>query len=1433
MRLAAGSKLGRYTLQHLLGRGGLAAVYQAVNDQDQTLHAIKLLRISGAELSQRLLREGQLQARLQHPNIVPVTDTIEAYGSPGLVMALVRGPSLRGLLAQHSLSLPQLDALAGGVLAGMAFAHAHGVIHRDLKPANILIDLSARAPIPRIADFGLARLLEDEDALTRTGLALGTPGYMAPEQIRSARRADARSDVFSLGAILYTMAAGHPPFLGGELDVLLAATEGGRYPPLDAERLGPRAAIIAAALSADPSGRYRDAGAMAEAWAAIPSQPPRWPVLDHLLPAGSAPLPETLPLTVGSAPPSDAWEEERVLVVLGGGPVELGAVRAAIARRGGQEVGVGAGVAAMLHSASQARALARDCLDGLPGVGVVAHQGRISLRQVPSAEIARGARALEISGAAVSLLTALARLAVPGQLLQTAAVTSRDGLGLLGHWRLEGLEEPVALYGHIAGPLPADTERDWRVLSEAGAWRPVAAVPHNLPRIPGQFIGRAADLAALRAADSPVLLLGTGGVGKTRLAQRWARQELGRFPGGAFFCDLSAASTRDEVLQSIAQVLRPTGEEDGLSERILQSIIGRRRCLLILDNVEQVAEAVAGLLAAWAGRAEQATFLLTSRVRLPGATVVPVMPLPAGEAAGLFIARARQLRPQLQIGPAEDADIASICEILGGLPLAVELAAARVGVLSIARIRQRLSDRFRLLQSRHSLTPRQSTLRTTIDWSWQLLEPWEKAALAQCSAFSGAFRIEDAEGVLDLSAWPEAPWAMDVVQGLLDRCLLRPGPHTSDEPSVQMYASVEEYAAEKLRSPGAFAGSGPAAEAATWRRHGAHFAALGSPAALALLNGADGLSQRQHLSEALGNLLAAARRASRRQDAAIALPCSLAASEALIRSGAGAQAAALTGGVADLPGLSRDERAALLRRTSEAWLSLRRLDDAEPSLEEAITLAPAGSRSEGLTRLLRAKLAVHQSRMAAARADYEAVRQLNVTLQDPVLENEVHAGLGWLAYREGEPELAIRHYEVALRLSRARGDEVAAADALTGLGRLDQLQGRTEQAAERFSQALQVREALQDVFEEGMLSSQLAFLWRVRGDLTRATAHIQHALQLARSHGDRAREGIFGTTYGAILGDAGRNEEALVVLEEALSIHRGVGNIRDQARTLSLIGARHTNMDQLAAALESYRQARPLLQQLNDRWGEGQNLGAMARAYRRIGDLTSAEQHYLETLAITRELKYRRHEGLTLNNLGNLLLDLGRLDEARRHFEDARIIQKNEGVRRLEALPISGLAMAAEVVGDLDTAEARYAEARQIAEEVGNRLYIGWLRSCLGWIAHRQGRLLAAREHYEAAAVLLEASHAPGYAAVLESRRALLLARRGQLAEARAAAAAARERIAGLRVPAERLEVICNQIAILQEEGLPSADLRAEAEALYTRIGLSPRSLLGQRLAAL
>ena len=215
----------------------------------------------------------------------------------------------------------------------------------------------------------------------------------------------------------------------------------------------------------------------------------------------------------------------------------------------------------------------------------------------------------------------------------------------------------------------------------------------------------------------------------------------------------------------------------------------------------------------WLDRAPDAAFIVTSRERLhlTGEEIFPIEPLPLEmDAIDLFATRAHAQRPDFVLNEGNRAAVAEVVRLLDGLPLAIELAAARVRVLSPAQLVERMRDRFSVLAGARGAAARQATLRAAIDWSWDLLAPWEQAAFAQCAIFEGGFTLEAAEAVLDLSRWPQAPSTMDVVQALADKSLLRTwipaeeSRYAIEEPYFGMYISIHEYAAEKLdgeRSP--------------------------------------------------------------------------------------------------------------------------------------------------------------------------------------------------------------------------------------------------------------------------------------------------------------------------------------------------------------------------------------------------------------------------------------------------------------------------------------------------------------------------------------------------------------------------------------------------------------------------------------------------------
>lgn len=220
----------KYALEAELGAGGHATVWLARHQVLGSLHAVKCVHGGGADRARRLVQEGRIQARLDHPNIVPVVDVVQVQGGPALVMPFVAGPSLAVHLAAGPLPLDEALRIGLGILEGLAFAHANGVVHRDLKPSNILLSPSPSGLVPRITDFGIAQDTSREGPpLTATGIALGTLAYMSPEQARSARDVDARADVFSFGCVLYELITGRRAFPGSDPIAVATAAATGHF----------------------------------------------------------------------------------------------------------------------------------------------------------------------------------------------------------------------------------------------------------------------------------------------------------------------------------------------------------------------------------------------------------------------------------------------------------------------------------------------------------------------------------------------------------------------------------------------------------------------------------------------------------------------------------------------------------------------------------------------------------------------------------------------------------------------------------------------------------------------------------------------------------------------------------------------------------------------------------------------------------------------------------------------------------------------------------------------------------------------------------------------------------------------------------------------------------------------------------------------------
>ncbi|MFO0557914.1 MAG: serine/threonine-protein kinase [Polyangiales bacterium] len=264
----------KYRLQKRLGAGGMGEVYRAVNESIGRPVAIKILRpelLRNEDVVQRFLREAKAATLVRHANVVDVLDVLDHDGIPFMVQELLSGEDLADYVESRGGKLP-LDALLSvmiPVIEAVGAAHSKGVVHRDLKPANVFLHSADGEIVPKVLDFGISKITTgDATRVTTTGTALGTPAYMSPEQIEGLAHVDARSDVWSLGVMLFELAAGTRPFLAetpGALFVKIATTPARSLSDACPECPEPLVAIVARCLRAQKSDRYEDARALASA----------------------------------------------------------------------------------------------------------------------------------------------------------------------------------------------------------------------------------------------------------------------------------------------------------------------------------------------------------------------------------------------------------------------------------------------------------------------------------------------------------------------------------------------------------------------------------------------------------------------------------------------------------------------------------------------------------------------------------------------------------------------------------------------------------------------------------------------------------------------------------------------------------------------------------------------------------------------------------------------------------------------------------------------------------------------------------------------------------------------------------------------------------------------------------------------------------------
>jgi predicted ATPase/class 3 adenylate cyclase len=675
-------------------------------------------------------------------------------------------------------------------------------------------------------------------------------------------------------------------------------------------------------------------------------------------------------------------------------------------------------------------------------------------------------------------------------------------------------------------------------------------------RLPGRhrsMVGREREVEECRRllidpSTGLLTLTGPGGCGKTRLAVAVAEALHDAFDDGICFVPLAHVTDSAQVGLAIAQALGVRDVSSRPVDEILTDVLGGRDQLLVLDNLEQVLDAgpqIAELLLA----CPRLTVLATSRepLHLTGERELSLQPLELPPvslqvprqiyelaAPKLFLERAAEAKRDFVAHDADAPTIAEICRRLDGLPLAIELAAARIRFLSPSALLARLDRRLAVLTGGpRDLPARQQTLRATIAWSHDLLDERDRTVFRRCSVFVGGWTLEGAEFVGGLNDDPLA--AIDSLASLVDKSLMRREELPDGEARFGMFETIRELALEYLDSTGE-------AEA-TRRRHAEHFLALAEEAEPHLALDASQLEWIARLDEETANLQAA-------------FEWSQSAPEDAERSEIG-----LRLGAALWPYWAVRSSAAEARSRIEAILSL------------AVAARPSSARGRALHGA--SVLARELSDYAAAERLLGESLAIARQLDEPKQIADILHSLGWLSVLRGDTSGARGLLEECLKLFQRIADAPSKARVMTRLGYVCFMEGDFARSMMLAAEGATLARVIGD---ERVLADALVYLGlaeQYAGDLSSARRRFEECLPIARRFGDRHLISMTLNMLGQLAVQQGAHEEARRLLREVLLLAQQVGNIRRQSLSLSAVAtlAKSQGEYELAIRLDAAAQA--------------------------------------------------------------------------------------------------------------------------------------------------------------------------------------------------------------------------------------------------------------------
>ena len=788
----------------------------------------------------------------------------------------------------------------------------------------------------------------------------------------------------------------------------------------------------------------------------------------------------------------------------------------------------------------------------------------------------------------------------------------------LGERRLKDVILPIRLFQVVGAGL----REDFPPLET------LDARPNNLPVQLTSFIGRETEMKHVKEAlklSRLVTLTSAGGSGKTRLALQTGAEVIDEFEQGVWFVDLAALSDPALLTSTIIDALGIKEESKKTTEDTLIEFLKGKEILILLDNCEQLIHACANLAERLLSSCPKLKIIATSREALncEGEMTYRIPPLAVPdpksndtpeqltqyESVRLFIERALTVNSNFRVNNENAPALAEICSRLDGIPLAIELAAARIKILSVVKIYERLDDRFSLLTGgKRTALPRQQTLRALIDWSYDLLSEEEKILWCRLSVFSGGWTLDAAEEICSDEMISKS-LILDLLSQLIEKSVII---FDESKGRYRILESLREYGIEKLKNSQEIS-----------LRHLNYYLRL-SENAEPELRGENARFWLDIIDADHSNFISA-------------IDWSVSNEMA-------------------------DKGAVIAGALGEFW-STKGHYSTGIRLNENILRSSCLYGNSAKVKLL-IWLCVYKYNQG----EYEQVRKfseecLNLSkgIGDKKGIAESLHNLGKVAELKGNYELARSYFEESLELKKEIKDKIGIADSLQSLGNLLTNQGDYELAKKYFGESFEIKKEVGD--KRGMASNMnsMGCIATYQGNYEQAKKYHEESLAFNKDIGSKIGAAISMGNLGLISFNQGDYELARKYYEESLTIRKELGNKKGIAIYLHNLGGVVYTQGDFEQAKKYFEESLAVRKEIGDRIGMADSMNNLGGVMYTQGDFEQAKIYFEESLTVRKEIGDKSGMADSMNNLGSIARHRGDYDQSRKYHEDSLVLKKEIG----------------------------------------------------------------------------------------------------------------------------------------------------------------------------